>query len=163
MQERSSLIDGAVLCAHCESILRLGVGSCPRYTARGVNSHSDRLDGYLLVLFKADIDRTSASVPDWSEMPHSGPLVYESHRTSGAGRSLPTDARALSVHTRRLFYEPRRSSGASRSLCLQGIDLVCLIHRPLGGDSDPLKPVLLGKPIFSGRYPGSAGGAHAMQ
>ena len=33
MQERSSLIDGAVLCAHCESILRLGVGSCPGYTA----------------------------------------------------------------------------------------------------------------------------------
>ena len=35
MQERSSLIDGAVLCAHCESMLRLGVGSCLGYTARG--------------------------------------------------------------------------------------------------------------------------------
>ena len=52
MQERSSLIDGAVLCAHCESMLRLGVGSCPGY-CRGtppgvVNSHTDS-HGYLLV------------------------------------------------------------------------------------------------------------------
>ena len=30
---------------------------------------------------------------------------------------------------------------------------------PSAGDSDPLKPVL-GKPIFSGRYPGSAGTPH---
>ena len=30
---------------------------------------------------------------------------------------------------------------------------------PSAGDSDPLKPVL-GKPIFSGRYPGNAGSPH---
>ena len=52
MQERSSLIDGAVLCAHCESMLRLGVGSCPGYTPPGVvNSHTYRPDGYLLAPF----------------------------------------------------------------------------------------------------------------
>ena len=52
MQERSSLIDGAVLCAHCESTCYDLVWVRAWGTPPGVvNSHTDRPDGYLLVPF----------------------------------------------------------------------------------------------------------------
>ena len=67
---------------------------------------------------------------------------------------------ALSVHSTPRFYEPHRSSGAGRRPCLQVMLVVSSFTAPSGVTRTP-SSLSLGKPIFSGRHPGSAGDAHA--